>query len=137
MTTLHITVGDRETVREEALEFVRDDDSGEREQSESRSILQFGSYDDLVDVLSPVRLDLVRAIADGGPESMREAARIVERDISDVHSDLKRLETLGIVTLEAGSGGAMRPVVPFDRIEVHVEYPLVDDFDADESPASA
>jgi predicted transcriptional regulator len=142
MTTLHITVGDRDTIREETLEFVRDAESGkggdtEDADVEGRSTLQFGSYDDLVDTLTPLRLELVRATAKHEPESMRAAARLVERDISDVHSDLKRLEVVGILDLEEGHGGAMRPVVPFDRIEVSVDYPLVDGADTDESPASA
>ncbi|RLM77142.1 transcriptional regulator, partial [Halobellus sp. Atlit-38R] len=33
--------------------------------------------------------------------------------------------------------GAIQPVVPFDRIEVHIDYPLIDDGDADSAPASA
>ena len=69
---------------------------------------------------------------------MREAARLVERDVSDVHSDLKQLEVLGILTLEEGGpSGAIQPVVPFDRIEVHIDYPLIDSGDADGTPASA
>jgi hypothetical protein len=31
----------------------------------------------------------------------------------------------------------MQPVVPFDRIEMHIDYPLVEDRDIDETPASA
>ncbi|RLM68774.1 transcriptional regulator [Halorubrum sp. Atlit-26R] len=134
MTTLHITVGDREQLREDALQFVQnveDDQDG-------TATLQFGTYDDFVDSLTPLRLNLIRAIAEEAPESMREAARLVERDVSDVHSDLKQLEVLGILTLEEGGpGGAIQPVVPFDRIEVHIDYPLVDDGDADSAPASA
>ena len=69
---------------------------------------------------------------------MREASRLVERDVSDVHSDLKQLEVLGILTLEAGGpSGAIQPIVPFDRIEVHIDYPLIDNGDADSAPASA
>ena len=69
---------------------------------------------------------------------MREAARLVDRDVSDVHSDLKQLEVLGILTLEAGGpSGAIQPVVPFDRIEVHIDYPLIDRGDADSAPTSA
>ncbi len=31
----------------------------------------------------------------------------------------------------------MQPVVPFDRIEMHIDYPLIDDVDIDGAPASA
>jgi predicted transcriptional regulator len=138
MTTLHITVGDREQLHEDALQFVQAAEDGDRDEQESKVTLQFGSYDDLVDSLTPLRLELIQAIAEHSPESMREAARLVDRDISDVHSDLKQLEVLGILELEAGGpGGAMQPVVPFDRIEMHIDYPLVEGVDGDSTPASA
>jgi len=137
MTTLHITVGDREQLREDALQFVRAAETDDIAEQDGTATLQFGTYDDFVDSLTPLRLKLVRAIAEHAPESMRAAARLVDRDVSDVHSDLKRLETLGILELEEGGpGGAMQPVVPFDRIEMHIDYPL-DDVDGDEAPASA
>jgi predicted transcriptional regulator len=67
---------------------------------------------------------------------MREAARLVDRDVSDVHSDLKQLEVLGIIQLEdGGPSGAMQPVVPFNRIEMHIDYPLVDSLDTTSASA--
>mgnify|MGYP002760440208 FL=1 len=138
MTTLHITVGDREQTRQNALQFVQDVEAEDLDDQDGKATLQFGTYDDFVDSLTPLRLELIRAIAEKAPESMREAARLVERDVSDVHSDLKQLEVLGILTLEAGGpSGAMQPIVPFDRIEVHIDYPLIDNGDADSAPASA
>ena len=138
MTTLHITVGDREQTRQDALQFVQDVEAEDLDDQDGKATLQFGTYDDFVDSLTPLRLELIRAIAEKAPESMREAARLVERDVSDVHSDLKQLEVLGILTLEAGGpSGAIQPIVPFDRIEVHIDYPLIDNGDADSAPASA
>ena len=138
MTTLHITVGDREQLREDALQFVRSAETGALDEQDGTTTLQFGTYDDLVDSLTPLRLELVQAIAEHAPESMRAAARLVDRDVSDVHSDLKRLETLGVLELkEGGPGGAMQPVVPFDRIEMHIDYPLVGEIDGDEASISA
>ncbi|ERG92982.1 MAG: hypothetical protein J07HQW1_03035 [Haloquadratum walsbyi J07HQW1] len=71
---------------------------------------------------------------------MRETVRLVDRDVSDVYSELKHPEVLGILTLEEGGpSGAIQPVVPFDRIEVHIDYPLIDRDrgDADSASASA
>jgi len=133
MTTLHITVGDREQLRQDTLQFVQDSDADDLDSQDGKATLQFGTYDDFVDSLTPLRLELIRAIAEETPESMREAARLVDRDVSDVHS-----EVLGILTLEAGGpSGAIQPVVPFDRIEVHIDYPLIDRDDADSASASA
>jgi predicted transcriptional regulator len=138
MTTLHITVGGREQLREDALQFVQAAETDTLDEQDGKATLQFGTYDDLVDSLTPLRLELIQAIAEHAPESMREAARLVDRDVSDVHSDLKQLETLGILELkEGGPGGAMQPVVPFDRIEMHIDYPLVSDIDGDEASVGA
>ena len=138
MTTLHITVGDREQVREDALQFVQAAETDTLDDQDGAATLQFGTYDDLVDSLTPLRLELIQAIAEHAPESMREAARLVDRDVSDVHSDLKHLETLGVLELkEGGPSGAMQPIVPFDRIEMHIDYPLINDIDGDEASVSA
>ncbi|GEM_PF-5199947 len=37
---------------------------------------------------------------------------------------------------EGGSGGAMQPIVPFGRIEMHIDYPLINDIDRDEASAN-
>mgnify|MGYP006441770173 CR=1 FL=1 len=138
MTTLHITVGDREQLREDTLQFVQDVKDDNINDQDRKATLQFGTYDDFVDSLTPLRLELTRAIAEEAPKSMREAARLVDRDVSGVHSDLQQLEVLGILTFEGGGpGGAIQPVVPFDRIEVHINYPLIDNGDADNTPVSA
>ena len=138
MTTLHITVGSREQLREDTLQFVADSESERVDDRTERSVLQFGTYDDLVSNLTPLRLELIQAIAQEQPTSMRKAARLVDRDVSDVHSDLKQLEVLGVLSLqEGGPGGAVQPVVPFDRIEMHVDYPLLEEGDGDSSPVSA
>lgn len=138
MTTLHITVGDRAQVREDTLKFIQHAEADELKENDERAVLQFGTYDDLVDSLTPLRLELIQAIAKEHPASMREAARLVDRDVSDVHADLKHLEVLGILELkEGGPGGAIQPVVPFNKIEMHIDYPLVDDVDTDSAPASA
>ncbi|GGJ17850.1 hypothetical protein GCM10008995_29440 [Halobellus salinus] len=137
MTTLHIAVGDREQLREDTLQFVQAAESDGFDDEDGKVTLQFGSYDDLVESLTPLRLELIQAIAEHTPESMREAARLVDRDVSDVHSDLKQLEVLGILELEEGGpGGAMQPIVPFDRIEMHIDYPLVGGVDDGGTPAS-
>src|SRR6056297_2669444 len=138
MTTLHITVGDRAQLREDTLNFIQHAKEDELVERDEYAVLQFGTYDDFVDSLTPLRLELIKAIANDQPESMREAARLVDRDVSDVHSDLKHLEVLRILELkEGGPGGAMQPIVPFDRIEMHIDYPLINDIDGDEASVNA
>lgn len=70
-------------------------------------------------VLSETNLELIRAIAEHDPSSMRETSRLVERDIKNVSEDLHFLHELGIVEIET-TGRAKRPVVPYDDIEVDI-----------------
>ena len=80
MTTLHITVGEREQLRQDALQFVQDVEAGDLDSRDGKATLRLGTYDDVVDSLTPLRLELIRAIAAETPESMRETARPVDRD---------------------------------------------------------
>jgi predicted transcriptional regulator len=139
MTTLEITIGDRETSREDAMRFVHAAEADELDGAgdDDTRVLQFGSYADYHESLPPRRVALLETIAAASPQSMREVARLVDRDISDVHTDLKQLEVLGILTFEAGGpGGAMQPIVPFDRINIDIDRALSSSTDPDDTPAS-
>lgn len=75
----------------------------------------------LARVFSVRNLELVRAIAEHDPSSMRALAQLVDRDIKNVSQNLNELEQLGLVEL-VDDGRAKRPVVPYDEIEV--VYPV-------------
>lgn len=75
----------------------------------------------LARVFSVRNLELVRAIAEHAPSSMRALAQLVDRDIKNVSENLHELEQLGLVEL-VDDGRAKRPVVPYDAIEV--VYPV-------------
>lgn len=82
-------------------------------------------YDDPADVhrvTRPSSLELLRAIVQHEPTSIRETARLVDRDVSQVHRNLAELESLHLVDL-VEEGHAKRPVVWYDAIEV--DLPLV------------
>jgi len=68
----------------------------------------------------PTTVELLRTITREEPESIREAARLVDRDVRQVHDNLWELGQLGVVEFDRG-GRAHRPVVPYDRIEVALE----------------
>jgi predicted transcriptional regulator len=141
MTTLEITIGNRKDRRDEALAFVQAAEADELNEADTSAddtrVLQFGSYTDYHESLPPRRLDLLETIATESPQSMREVARLVDRDVSDVHTDLKQLEVLGILTFDdGGPGGAMQPIVPFDRINIAIDRPLRSNNDPDDTPAS-
>jgi predicted transcriptional regulator len=81
-------------------------------------------------VLSPANLELIRAISTSEPSSMREAARLVERDIKDVSRNLNELAELGVIRFET-DGRSKRPVVWFERIEVDIAVGPVADAGVD------
>ena len=125
MTTLKITIGRHEQLRKEALNRVAAAESGDvsGEEGDVR-ILDLGSYADLARFLSETNLNLVHAIAEHNPESMREAADLVDRNFKQVHGNLTTLEALGIISFEE-NGRSKRPVFPYDTIVIDI--PVVSD----------
>lgn len=85
-------------------------------------------------VFSDTNMELLRVIAEEEPESMRELARLVERDIKDVSRNLHELDRLGVVRLE-DAGRSKRPVVWYDEIEVRVRLRRSQDDDRSPAPA--
>lgn len=80
-------------------------------------VLVFETEAELQRLLSPSNLDLLRAIRRHDPESMRAAAKLVDRDFKDVHRNLTELDNLNVITL-IEEGRSKRPVVRFDEIDI-------------------
>lgn len=119
MTTLKITVGEADELRDRARERIRTaQEGGDLEDTEH--VLNFESYADMARLLSEANLELLEAIAENDPSSMREAADLVDRNIKDVHRNLTELESLNVVEFEE-DGRAKRPVVRYDRLEIEVD----------------
>lgn len=76
--------------------------------------LSFESARTLFAELTPARLDLLETLRRVGPCSIYALARAAERNYSNVHTDVGRLEELGLV--ERTEGGAVS--VPFDAVEI-------------------
>lgn len=87
--------------------------------------------DDIHRVTRPESLELLRAIVQHEPSSIRETARLVDRDVSQVHRNLTELEALHLIEL-VEEGHAKRPVVWYDAIDIDLPLasPLVDSDEA-------
>lgn len=70
-------------------------------------------------VTRPKNLELLQTLARGQPASIRETARLVERDVRQVHRNLEELAELGLVKFEE-EGRSKRPVVWYDEIDVEL-----------------
>ena len=88
---------------------------------DSTPTLSFTSYDDLMETLTPRVLDLIEAIRQEEPSSINETARVVDRDVKNVHEELSRLAQLGIIFFEE-DGQSKRPVVWFDELVIYVQF---------------
>lgn len=80
--------------------------------------LSFESARSMFAELTPARLDLLDTLRRAGACSVYALAKAAERNYSNVHADVARLEELGLV--ERSADGAVS--VPFDAVEIR--YPL-------------
>ena len=79
----------------------------------------FETWELMHKVLSPKRLEIVRAMAGAGALSIREIARRVGRDFKGVHSDVSLLVQTGVVDKDVSG----KLVFPYDKIHVDFEIP--------------
>jgi predicted transcriptional regulator len=75
-------------------------------------------------VLTPKRIQLLRAIRRHRPDSIYKLAHIVGRDLKNVHEDVQALATYGLVSLRKMRGASGRrmtvPRVLFTEIEFRI-----------------
>ncbi len=72
--------------------------------------------------ITPKRIELIRVIHHQKPESAYELAKIVDRDIKSVMTDLTVLESLGLLELrkEEEPREKIRPLVDYDSLQVEI-----------------
>lgn len=126
--TMHIRFGHGNT--EHVEETLKALDRGEKPEPYFERV--YRDEDNLHRVTRPKNLELLQTLARERPESIRETARLVGRDVRQVHRNLTELEDLGLVEFEE-EGRSKRPSVWYD--EIAVELPLTTDEDTDTSEA--
>ena len=84
----------------------------------SKPRISFDSVEDLWKILSPKKMDILKAMTGAGQLGIREVSRKVGRDVSAVHRDLQALIVAGIVDRTEDG----RVVFPYD--EIHVDFTL-------------
>ena len=78
--------------------------------------LSFESARALFAELTPARVDLLDSLRRFGPCSVYALAKAAERNYSNVHSDVGRLEQLGLI--ERGEAGSIS--VPYESVEIRL-----------------
>ena len=118
-STLVVTVKSSDEFHDEVADDIESLEQGEA--MDETPTLSFTSYDDLMETLTPRVLELIEAIRRDEPSSINEAARVVDRDVKNVHEELSRLAHLGIIFFEE-DGQSKRPVVWFDELVINLPF---------------
>lgn len=122
MPTLKVTVGERNRLDQQTRQRIEAVQRGE-ELDDAQPTLNFSSYAELNRLLSPKNLELLETIARHEPDSIREAAELVNRDYKQVHRNLTELEDIGVLEFEeAGTGQPRKPLLAFDGIEIDIPF---------------
>ena len=79
--------------------------------------LNFEDLSMLLSILTPRRLELLKALRQQGPMSVRALSKQLERDYKNVHVDVSALENVGL--LNRTEAGAIQ--APWDVIDAHVQ----------------
>ena len=118
-STLVVTVKSSSEFHDDVADGIEALDRGET--IDAVPTLSFSSYDELMATLTPRVLDLIEAIRHEEPASINETARVVERDVKNVHEELSQLAQLGIIFFEE-DGQRKRPVVWFDELVISLPF---------------
>ncbi|WP_336339675.1 HVO_A0114 family putative DNA-binding protein [Haloarcula brevis] len=123
MATLKVTVGNSEHLKQRTRNRIKAAQDG-ADLDEAQPVLNFDSYTELSRLLSPKNLELLEAISEHEPASIREAADLVDRDYKQVHRNLSELEDIGVIEFEpGGSGQAKKPLLAYDGLEIDIPFP--------------
>ena len=87
---------------------------GDKVEAEQR--LNFESIETLLQTLTPGRWALLKTLRINGPMSIRALAKILECDYKNVHKDVRRLESIGLIDRTQDS----KVESPWDIIEAQL-----------------
>jgi len=122
MPTLKVTVGERDRLDQHTRRRIKAAQEG-NDIDNAQPILNFGSYAELSRLLSQKNLELLETIFEYEPESIREAAELVDRDYKQVHRNLSELKDIGVIGFEGGgSGRAKKPVLAYDGLKIDIPF---------------
>ena len=118
-STLLVTVQSDEEFYEEGQTTIERLEHGE--QLEDPDTFSFPSVEALFETFNPRTMTLLETIAEDEPNSIRETARLVDRDVKNVHEELTELGRLGVIRFES-DGRSKRPVLPYDEILIDLPF---------------
>jgi predicted transcriptional regulator len=112
--TLRITVESVDQMFDDAIEQLDSDGPADE------AVRSFEQIGDIRALLTDRRVEVMRTIMSQNPVSITDLADQLDRNYSDVHSDVEMLANHHIVYFDT-EGQRKRPVIPYDRIRLDVE----------------
>jgi len=109
------------TIFREAAKVVGRAEAGKKMRAQGEW-LYFSDVRAMGKVLTPRRLEILKAVRDHRPRSIREVAGLTGRDIKNVAEDLSLLASLGLVEMEATDAAGRRkvPRVEYEALALEV-----------------
>lgn len=91
---------------------------GEHKRRPGEPKIWFTSMQSFARVLSERNRELLALIAEEKPESLQELEDLTGRKVSNLSRTLKKMEQYGIVTLERGRQGRIKPRFPYSGFQL-------------------
>jgi DNA-binding Lrp family transcriptional regulator len=70
--------------------------------------------------LNNTEMEILNTIKHKHPQSIKQLAELVSKDISTVHSKIKKMENQGLISIEEGNKNSKIPVLNYDKIEITI-----------------
>ena len=70
--------------------------------------------------LTDLEMEILDFIKKEKPESIRALARMIEKDVTTIHTKVKQLEQEGLIELKNGTKNRKIPVMNYDKIEIAI-----------------
>lgn len=125
---LRLVVKPWKDIWKEEKQMARRLEAGERDPSWTQETLYFTSLEELRQILTDKRLELLHLVHKGKPGSIKELAVLAKRDFKNVNEDVHLLARLGLLALGEEKTGPERRGRKPPRVSyaaVSVEIPLV------------
>ena len=71
-------------------------------------------------IIGEIEIELLNMIKHNNPQSIRELAKLIDKDISTVQPKIKSLEKEGLLELKDGVKNSKIPVMNYDKIEIAI-----------------
>jgi predicted transcriptional regulator len=111
---IRIGVGDPVSTAKGFIDAWKRVEHGEKVKAEER--LNFENLETLLRTLTPGRWVLLKKLRTNSPMSIRALANALKRDYKNVHTDVRRLEHIGLITRTQDD----KVEVPWDIVETRL-----------------